>query len=509
MIVPIVLGFGLYAFTGQAEEVEDPNAPPTPYPTVDPGDPARQEIEGYFATQTAEADASLTPVDYDPYAGAQPTPVPPVTRRGDFHEGAWVRVNAGAGDCLNARNSPSLDNEWVIVNICIPDGYEGAISGNAQEAEGHWWWELAGLGWVAEDYLVYVREFDTHANVVAELSGVAGKIAFMRGNDIWVMNPDGSSQTMLLDNEDSSGGSYVPGPRDLAWSPDGTKLSYNVDRFDPQGTATPTIDLHVLTVDGAVEQVYPAAMGGGWSADGVHIGIIREPRQEMGSVEGIAAILDVRDGGQLVLGSDRMWQQKPPEFNRDGTLLMVHEGVYNETESRASIAFYAPDGMRVERLDFPSDSGTGYASPAWSPVEDRLALHNYADGRGRYTTYDVAADGTPAFEGDAAPPKTSERIGGRCGGGDMWQTVWSLDGRRVLYTFNDGDTGANGVWSWDIATGGQRVLHAYAGSPTAGPGNLVMFSAGGFLQYGTSDGGFASIITDGHSPTWWVPTQAE
>src|SRR5512134_1554996 len=95
MIIPIVLGFGLYAFTGQAQEVEDPAATPagdaTPAPTID------RLIDE--PTQTAVV--PLSPDDeYATYVAGQPAPTPPVTARGDFHDGAWVRVNAGAGDCL-------------------------------------------------------------------------------------------------------------------------------------------------------------------------------------------------------------------------------------------------------------------------------------------------------------------------------------------------------------------------------------------------------------------------
>ena len=115
--------------------------------------------------------------------------------------------------------------------------------------------------------------------------------------------------------------------------------------------------------------------------------------------------------------------------------------------------------------------------------------------------YDVDAR---AFFGGAALPRFSDRIGGRCGGGDMYRTAWSADGTRVLYTFNDGDTGANGVWAWDVASGEQHVIHSYASSPAGGPGELVMFGAGAFVMYGSSDGGYPRVITDGTSPAWWV-----
>jgi hypothetical protein len=518
MIVPIVLGFGLYAFTGSAQEVEDPNATATP--TADGLADARRSVDeaydGYYATQTAvAAAATLSAADQDAtWIAGQPTPTPPIAAHGAFHDGARVRVDAGAGDCLNARNSPSLESEWVIVNICIPDGFEGVISGTTQELEGHWWWYLAGLGWVAEEYLAYTGEFDMRANVVPELSGAAGRVAFLRGNDVWMMDPDGSDQTLLIDNEESSNGRYVPGPIDLRWSPDGTMLSYNTYRYDPQGVDPGRVDLHILTPgngERALEQVYEGLAGGGWSADSVHLGVVREPTLPgMEPMQGIPAILDVTAGSQLVLGSTPLFQQKPPSFNFDGSLLMVHESTYDVDAYSVEIVIYTADGAVHDRIDFSSAS-LAYASAVWSPTSNRIAMHltrqtgdvtsGYAY-QSRYEFYDV---GARTFFGAAEPPAFSERVGGKCGGGDMWNTEWNMDGARVLYSFADGDAGANGIWAWDIASGEQRVLYgAYPSAPAAGPGSLLMFAASGTIVYGTSDGGFPRIITDGSSPVWYV-----
>ncbi len=531
MILPIVCGFGLYAFTTQAEEVEVPNATATPTATVDDIDAVRTAVreayDGHWATQTAAAGVPLSPDDeYATYIAGQPTPTPAIERHGAFHSGAWVRVNAGANDCLNARNSPSLTEEWVIINICVPDGYEGVLTGPAQQAEGRWWWYLAGMGWVAEEYLSYVREWRANQavagqapNTVPELAGVAGRVAFLRGNDIWMMRPDGSDQVRLVDNIDNDprSGRYTPPPADLTWSPDGTRLSYNVYRWDTDGIALPTVDLHILTLDDAglvATDVHAGLGGGGWSPDGVHLGVVRgaEPPQMGGGMSGIPAILDVTTGGQLVLGSVVMYQQKPPAFNHDGTLLMVNEAIYPKDGSpgTAAIVIYTADGAAYDRVDFSAE-GIGYASPAWSPVDNQIAMHisrQQGDGYiAQYQVYDVV---TRTIFGDARPPKYSEKIGGGCGGGDMWNTDWSLDGTRVLYTFMWGDTGANGVWSWDLASGAQSVLYAAeAGAPTAGPDGLMMFSSNSYpdayIFYGSADGGFPSVVTQGSLPVWYVP----
>jgi hypothetical protein len=67
----------------------------------------------------------------------------------------------------------------------------------------------------------------------ATFPGQNGKIAFVRDAEIWVMNPDGSSQTDL--NTEGS---------DLDWSPDGTKIA-----FDRDGNA-----ILIMNADGSGER---------------------------------------------------------------------------------------------------------------------------------------------------------------------------------------------------------------------------------------------------------------
>jgi hypothetical protein len=106
----------------------------------------------------------------------------------------------------------------------------------------------------------------------------------------------------------------------------------------------------------------------------------------------------------------------------------------------------------------------------------------------------------------ADAPKASEKIGGKCGGDDMWRTEWSLDGRYVMYTFDMGDTGANGVWVWEIATGQQRLVSvANAWRVAAGPSGLLAVDVGTYMFIGRSEGGFPTLLTDGGMPAWRPP----
>lgn len=490
-VVPVLAGMGIWAFTGQAQ-VEDP---------------------AVQATATANAAESLTPeptataewwVDSPPQwtpAPAETPWAPPATaeRRGDFRDGAWVRVNAGAGDCLNARNTASLTEQWSIVNICLPDGHEALITGEARQGDGHWWWHLAGLGYVAEEYLVFVGEFDVRANRLPDLAA-KGKVAFLRGNDIWMMDADGSNQRMLVDVPEEGAGAYDQRPRDLSWSPDGTMLSYVINRY---GDPDYSVDLHILAVADGTERVFERTAGGEWSPDSARMGIVRDFKQagmSFAEYDGVPAILDVATGGQLILGSERIQQHKPPSFNYDGSQFMVTVSDWDDVTGTSTVAmiFYDAEGVERSRINFGPDEF--YASPQWSSSANLVAAHMSADSEARYALFDVASG---QIIGQAVPPVYSPKLGGRCGGGDMWKTAWSADGSHVLYSFQWGDTGANGIWAWDVASGEQRVVVAAGASePSAGPGGAVMFSAGEHIFTGTTDGGLPRVLTDGTSPVW-------
>ena len=97
-------------------------------------------------------------------------------------------------------------------------------SGAAMQADGHWWWYMAGTGWVAEDYLVYVRDADLSQPQAPSLAGL-GRIAYIRDGDLWLMNADGSDQHMLADIGDPPGEPSDGYVQDLHWSPDGTMLA--------------------------------------------------------------------------------------------------------------------------------------------------------------------------------------------------------------------------------------------------------------------------------------------
>ncbi len=525
VIIPIAIGFGVYAFTGQG------TVPPAGTPTASGvGDVTGTALAGWTATAVPETGAPMSPPMSPPPAdggdvpafppGRPPTEVPyptPMAVHGAFHVGAWVRVNAGPGECLNARTQPSVSSEYVTVNECVPDGYEGVIAGTAAEAEGRWWWRLAGSGWVAEEFLTYIGQADLTQPVSSRggsLIGATGQIAFVRDDAIWAMDADGGNQAIVAElprvhNAVTGDYSYAIHPTDLAWSPDGTMLSYNIARQVDNAAGWP-VDLHIVRRDGSEVRLVPGAAGRGWSPDGGRIGIVIGALQQQmgGGWKGVPALLDVTTGDVTRLDADEFYQQDPPAFNYDATLVLLSRGE-EETAADGTVRFVQSfvvldlAGNVVVRITQPENAY--YSNPLWSPSSNQIAFYESQwDGTGYsvdgYAVYDLAPR---AIVGRSASPDRDPNAGGKCGGGDMFRTSWSADGRMLYYAAMDRVSGMNGVWAWDVATGDKRRVPAsYVIAPSAGPGSLVAFGSDGYIFIGDAATGRRMLVTDGVMPVW-------
>ena len=483
IIAPVAAGLAVYAFTVKGT-VPDPSAA-----TVTP-------------TSTAVSFDDPTQIVEEPTAGppAYPTPPPTAAARGQLRDGVRARVNT-PGDCLNARNSPSTQNDWVIVQTCLLHGHEGVIAGPATQSDGHWWWYLAPYGYVAEEYLEYAGDIDLRQAQAPWLAGT-GRIAFVRDGDIWLMNADGSDQHVLLDRPDATSGN---GPHELHWSPDGTKIAF----FAVQETRAGIYEQELQVIDseaGALLFFRSGYAGIEWSPDSRTISTISSPENSMGGTSGFPTLVDVVTGIERPLwAGERFWMTRPAAFNHDGTKLLLTYAPFDDASqtNESAILVWDTQGRELARID-QSPGESFYYSPKWSPVEDLIAIHVQSPTESGNAVWDFAQGGIIASQ---AVPARSTKSGGKCGSPDMFRMLWSRDGAHILYDFSDGDTNANGIWAWDVARDRQTLtIASAAGDPSPGPEGRFVFTSWGngesFIVTGDTNGGYARIITDGSAAAW-------
>lgn len=488
IIVPVVVGLGVYAFTGQ-EPVADPSATPEASATATAEVSPTPDVVATIASQDATAIAPA------------PSPEPIVTERGDFHAGALVRVATGDGDCLNARWAPGTSVESSGVNVCLPEGHVGMLSGAPIEQDGRWWWYMAGAGYVAEEYIVYAAEANLRAVMAPQYAGQPGLIAFQRDDGaIWVMRPDGSEQRVLVDPiVDETG--YTVWPTDYNWSPDGSLVSYNVTIYSGSSASA---QLRVVDLQGTTVAVFDNVAGKFWSPDSARIAVVSTlaPDGTYAGWQTSVGYADLASGATTTTAAtDRpqAWMQDLPSFNHDGSLLLASYGWYvSEQDRGTAVVYMEPEGQRVALFD---PEGYDVNQVAWSPVSNQIAMRRSYTGTTDYAVFDVA---TGEFISVIPVPAVSTGGKGGCGGGtDMGRPSWSRDGARVHFGWMFGEGGTNGIWTLDVATGATSLLPvANSSNAPAGPNSLVVLSDYTHIFIADTAGGFPTLITDGHSPVW-------
>jgi len=178
---------------------------------------------------------------------------------------------------------------------------------------------------------------------------------------IYLMDPDGSNQTCLVDTADSD--------RAPAWSPDGTKLVFQrgSDRFDG--------DLWMVNADGSGLRQLTDDEGGewspSWSPDGQEIVY---GYSESSTDDGPFAIRVVGSDGSgdrtLIRSDDDIEYTGHPSWSPDGT------GIAFQTDqgSGTQLRWMRPDGSMVTLLaDGPDSDGGGVA---WAPDGSQIAFQS-------------------------------------------------------------------------------------------------------------------------------------
>jgi Tol biopolymer transport system component len=286
----------------------------------------------------------------------------------------------------------------------------------------------AGIGFAIE---AFREDPDVRAPAPPPGTGTIAYTAFDGATLKWslfTVEADGSSDERI--SLDLPGEAFHP-----AWSPDGTKLAFDVQVESDTEIYTATVygsngsNLTQLT-NTAGWNFLPA-----WSPDGTRIAYVHA------SDDNHDIWLMNADGSDAIRLTHDPALDLNPTWSPDGTRLAFDS---NRTGS-PEIYVMNVDGSQVSRLtDTPGFDG----SPAWSPDGSRIAFVSDRDGPGIYL---MGSDGT-----DVRKLVAREQVG-------PLEPEWSPDGARLAYASSTGGEMGTAIHVIDILSGATRVLTETSG----------------------------------------------
>jgi Tol biopolymer transport system component len=310
----------------------------------------------------------------------------------------------------------------------------------------------------AQRRLTFDSGHDSVFNVQPVWSLDGATIAFVHviglSHSVWLMGPDGSDRREL-----ANVGAIV---ERLAWSPDSTRLLYDVQNAPPT---------HVEVVDvrsGARRSLTPAGQTdfyASWSPDGRSIAMTSNPFASTSRID----VVDPADGSRrtvsAVPGTDPAWSPDGREIAFVGVRTFPEYADRYGPPQRLDLYVVSADGTGLRRLTGPLDDDLGREPgafrPSWWPDGSRLFFHSGEGLNAQASVFAVNADGSceqrfgppdvplvfPAWRpGSVALPAPARcadiRLDGH-GPGDV--TGLNTPARLQLKISNDGNLAATGI----------------------------------------------------------------
>lgn len=277
----------------------------------------------------------------------------------------------------------------------------------------------------------------------------AGRIAFIRDGDIWVMDADGTRQQRVAEVKNADGR--------ISWAPDGKRIAYTragkvqFQEPDNSGGVKKIYDVFVCFLDSAAVgntmwwRRLTMDVGGRdpeWSADGQTIYFTRDMNANIvnaSSPNYQICSMDDEGGSQVILRKDWQFMKEyfmNPSVSPKGDVAFMH--MY-ENKPQGIAVMNAANFMRnVDSVKLQTKKMLNCISPAWSPDGKWLAyVRNDLQKSGIFV---VSADMKTTYSVYEPPASTSMR---------PIAPSWSPDGKWLTFSTHDGSvyicdiTGAN------------------------------------------------------------------
>jgi Tol biopolymer transport system component len=274
--------------------------------------------------------------------------------------------------------------------------------------------------------------------------GKNGRIAFVEGNDVYTMNPDGSDERQLTSVGPNNSTSNP------AWSPDGRQLVFNLGPTDGSSS-----QLWIMNADGSNQHLLlddPAGddFRSSFSPDGSHVIFTRCPvSPPSGQPCGISRVRI--DGTDLtdITGTDPNPDvlDFSPAYSPDGSTIAFYS--FHRDGLIVAVYLMNADGSNIRSLT-PPELGAVLAD--WSPNGAKLAFSNnsfFELSCGNPEIWTINSDGTDVTQLTEADSLS-----------DVWAS-WAPEGNAIAFE-RDTPTGQTSIYVLNVTDHGAspRLIHS-------------------------------------------------